>query len=361
MKIKIAENIRKYRKERELTQEQLAETLGVTVGAVYKWEAGLSTPEIKLIMEIADFFEISVDVLLGYEQHCGNVEDRIEEIQQCIREKDFEEAVLIAEKSLKKYPNHFELVYISAVMYQLAFMEEKRDKAIERSNELFQHAISLLYQNTHAAISEVTIRNHIAENYLLVEKAEQALEILKQNNVGGINNSLIGMTYVRILKQPETAKPYLIKSFADSLGTIIRSMGSMAMLNAGIGMEAISWLCEFLDSMKIDREVITFIDKFKVVLMAQNAIWSASLGDYDKAKESVRNAYLLAEQFDATSVNHLEGIRFLGDVEGAIAYDDIGKTAVEAVHNLIYEEAGETKACRFVREVWEEMINEASK
>ena len=77
MKIKISENIKNLRKAHSLTQEQLAETLGVTVGAVYKWESGLSTPEIKLIMEIADFFEVSVDVLLGYEQQNSNIESRI--------------------------------------------------------------------------------------------------------------------------------------------------------------------------------------------------------------------------------------------------------------------------------------------
>ncbi len=82
MKIRIAENIKNLRKAHSLTQEQMAEALGVTVGAVYKWEAGLSMPEIKLIMEIADFFEISVDTLLGYEQQNGNVENRIQRIRQ---------------------------------------------------------------------------------------------------------------------------------------------------------------------------------------------------------------------------------------------------------------------------------------
>ena len=66
MEIKLAESIRTFRKERSLTQEQLAEVLGVTVGAVYKWEAGLSTPELPLIVEMADFFDTSIDVLLGY-------------------------------------------------------------------------------------------------------------------------------------------------------------------------------------------------------------------------------------------------------------------------------------------------------
>ena len=67
MEIKLAENIRRFRKERSLTQEQLSEVLGVTAGAVYKWEAGLSIPDIELIVEMADFFDTSVDVQLGYE------------------------------------------------------------------------------------------------------------------------------------------------------------------------------------------------------------------------------------------------------------------------------------------------------
>ncbi len=44
MKLTLSENIRSFRKERKMTQEQLATVLGVTVGAVYKWESGLSVP-----------------------------------------------------------------------------------------------------------------------------------------------------------------------------------------------------------------------------------------------------------------------------------------------------------------------------
>lgn len=55
MENQIAEDIRALRKARGLTQEQLSEVLGVTVGAVYKWEAQLSQPELSTIMELADF------------------------------------------------------------------------------------------------------------------------------------------------------------------------------------------------------------------------------------------------------------------------------------------------------------------
>ena len=66
MEMMLAENIRMYRKKRRLTQEQLAADLGVTSGAVYKWEANLSVPELNMIIEIADYFDMSVDTRSGF-------------------------------------------------------------------------------------------------------------------------------------------------------------------------------------------------------------------------------------------------------------------------------------------------------
>ncbi len=88
MKIKLAENIRQFRKDRALTQEQLAEVLGVTTGAVYKWEAQLSNPELNLIMEMADFFDTSVDVLLGYEMKDNRLSACIERLKTYRHNKD---------------------------------------------------------------------------------------------------------------------------------------------------------------------------------------------------------------------------------------------------------------------------------
>ena len=82
MELKLAENIRNFRKDRKMTQEQLAEVLGVTSGAVYKWESGLSIPELGLLTDMADFFDTSVDVLIGYkvrDNHIASVTKRISE------------------------------------------------------------------------------------------------------------------------------------------------------------------------------------------------------------------------------------------------------------------------------------------
>ena len=56
--MKIGEVIRKYRKENHLTQEEMANYLGVTVPAVSKWETGNSYPDIALLAPIARLLKI---------------------------------------------------------------------------------------------------------------------------------------------------------------------------------------------------------------------------------------------------------------------------------------------------------------
>ncbi len=48
--MKLSENIRWFRREGKLTQEQLAEAMGVSVSAVYKWESAQSAPELCIIL-----------------------------------------------------------------------------------------------------------------------------------------------------------------------------------------------------------------------------------------------------------------------------------------------------------------------
>lgn len=67
MKLSISKNISRLRKANSMTQEQLAEALGITFAAVSKWERGVATPDLNFIAEMADLFGVSVDVLIGYE------------------------------------------------------------------------------------------------------------------------------------------------------------------------------------------------------------------------------------------------------------------------------------------------------
>lgn len=64
----LEEQIKHYRKQAGLSQEKMAEKIGVSRQAITKWENGTGTPDIANLMAIADFFQISVDELLSNEK-----------------------------------------------------------------------------------------------------------------------------------------------------------------------------------------------------------------------------------------------------------------------------------------------------
>lgn len=64
MQIRLAEKIRALRRQHRFTQEQLAESLGVTPGAVYKWEAGASDPSTSNLLALARLYGVSAEELL---------------------------------------------------------------------------------------------------------------------------------------------------------------------------------------------------------------------------------------------------------------------------------------------------------
>jgi len=68
VKLNFGENIRKLRTEHGLTQEKLAEFLGVSFQAVSKWERGDSVPDIFMLPIIASFFGVTTDYLLQYDR-----------------------------------------------------------------------------------------------------------------------------------------------------------------------------------------------------------------------------------------------------------------------------------------------------
>ena len=103
----LSANLKKYRIMKELTQEDVAESLGITPQSVSKWERGESYPDITLLPALANIFETSVDLLLGMDtiradETRRNIHKTAVEYQQsgdyAMAEKTYREALL-------SYPN----------------------------------------------------------------------------------------------------------------------------------------------------------------------------------------------------------------------------------------------------------------
>ena len=337
MKIMLAENIRAFRKQRSLTQEQLSEALGVTAGAVYKWEAKLSIPELELIIQMADFFDTSVDVLLGYEVKDNRLEATVKRLQEYRRSKD-RDGLAEAEKALKKYPHSFRIVSESAALYR-AFGYESGDKALfHRALELLEQSRLLLPQNQDPQISEQTICGRIAGTYLGLGEPDKAIELWKSHNAGGVFSPQIGQTLAQH-DQLEEAQRFLsealLKLVSDLINTIIGYMNVYLKRGDYASAQAIlRWGIGLLPGLR-EADKPNYFDKVSAAFLAALAGAQFLSGQVDEARGALTKAKELAAFFDASPSYDESDIRFVGRVEGASAHDDMGATAMEAIGHAV--------------------------
>ncbi|MBQ9745555.1 MAG: helix-turn-helix transcriptional regulator [Clostridia bacterium] len=108
MTIKISENIKRLRRNKNVTQEQIAEMLGVSVTAVSKWERGETYPDITMLFPLARYFGVSLDELMGYDEAKEKAE--IHALRMEYREiykKNGEKAREFIENVYRRYPDNY--------------------------------------------------------------------------------------------------------------------------------------------------------------------------------------------------------------------------------------------------------------
>lgn len=334
----LGDNIRENRKERGLTQTQLAEILGVTAGAVYKWESGLSVPELDMIVELADFFDVSVDALLGYRLRDKGPEAAMKRIAAAARARD-PAALEEAERALKKHPNSFSLVHACAEVYA-AFGAGDRDPAkLRRARELLEQSRLLIAQNRDPKISDLTICGELASVYLLLGEHEKGVEMLKQHNAGGLFSDTIGISLAVDLKRPEEAVPYLSEALIGSVETFINAVFGYALVfcsrdDIDSAQEILDWCATLLRGLKPENSP-GFMDKVFVMLDILRAHTQAKKGNTEEARASMRTARAIARRFDAAPDYSVGGLCFAALPEGACSYDSLGATAAGSAERLL--------------------------
>ena len=115
----LGEVIRKYRKIKGMTQEEMAERLGVTASAVNKWENGNSCPDISLLAPIARLLGISLDTLLSFRAELTKEEigELLAEAQQRLEETEYADAFLWAKGQIEQYPDCEQLILQMALCF----------------------------------------------------------------------------------------------------------------------------------------------------------------------------------------------------------------------------------------------------
>ena len=338
METKLAENIRAFRKQKGMTQEQLAEALGVTVGAVHKWETRLSTPELALIMELADLFDVSVDVLLGYRMKDNGLNSILDRILMYCQKHD-PAALTEAEKALARYPHSFKVVQACASAY-LGFGGSNHDPAmLRRALELLEQARMLLPQNDNPRISEATICGQMSIAYGNLGELEKSLELMKKHNSDCHFSDQIGSTLAVFMKRPEEAVPYLSEGIVNGMSTMINTMLGYVFLYRSRK----DWTSA-LDIAMLGYNMITglkredslgYMDKTLAEMLLVLGYVQGKTNQPEAARESLMKAADYAYRFDSTPEYTLKTMRFLENTEWTTAFDTLGATAADSIRYLL--------------------------
>ncbi len=179
MNLFIGENIKKLRRERNLTQEEMAAHLGISFQSVSKWERGDGYPDITMLPALSNYFGVSVDELLGVSEIAKA--EQYGEINRTWAENNKAgrhwENVGLMRASLKNFPNN------ALLLVQLSTSLEKLDGTEEEKRGYLWESIAVQEQildyGTDSEVRGATLFN-ICFAYWKNGEREKALEQAKK-------------------------------------------------------------------------------------------------------------------------------------------------------------------------------------
>lgn len=115
MKLNVGERIRKFRRERDITQDELAQAVGITSQSVSKWERGDGYPDIELLPPLARFFGVTVDELLGNDRTDEIIDGYMKKSNTYRTNGDRAADLELWEKAYAEFPDDLRVIEMLAV------------------------------------------------------------------------------------------------------------------------------------------------------------------------------------------------------------------------------------------------------
>ncbi len=177
--MQIGEVIRSNRKKIGLTQEEMANRLGVSTPAVNKWENGNSMPDITLLAPIARLLDITTDILLSFQQELtnGEVNALIEELDGKLKKESYADTFAWAKKQIQRYPNCETLLFRMALV-----LDAQRCVKKIKGSETYDGDITKWYTcalNSGSEQVRETAADALFSFYVRKEQYEKAEEYLQ--------------------------------------------------------------------------------------------------------------------------------------------------------------------------------------
>lgn len=221
--INLAKIIIMKRKEKKMTQDELAKYLGVSKAAISKWETGQSYPDITFLPIIASFFNISIDELIGYKPQMEK-----DEINQLYKQLchdftviPFNEVIEKCDEIIRKYYSCFPLLLQMGLLIINHSMLDKTQtlELNKKAKDLFQRV------KCHSDDVDLAKQAQILEAQccLLLNDPKEALILLEGSEKPQLSGELLQVNAHLMLGETENAKSDLQISIFQSLMKIVGS------------------------------------------------------------------------------------------------------------------------------------------
>lgn len=181
------EKLQALRKQKSLTQEELADALCVSRAAVSKWESGRGYPSIDTLKEIATFFNLTIDELLSSDELLG------------ISPKDYREYA----KQKNAWLEFSILDICSLIMLFIPLFAQNLNGEIQTVSLLFLNEISLYLKIAFLVIVSITLLYGLLS--LILRIRDRYISVLKKQNLISLILSIIGVLLFVVAKQPYAA------------------------------------------------------------------------------------------------------------------------------------------------------------
>ena len=229
----LAEVISKSRKEAGMTQEGMANRLGVTAPAVNKWENGNSKPDIELLAPIARLLHISLDTLMSFHEELtpSEIGEIIREMDTMFVSEGFETVYEWAADKIKEYPNCNMLIWQLVVM-----LDARRLTDVTIDSEKYDEQINAWYELVLKDEDE-KIKRHAADSlfgfYLRKREYVKAEEYLQYFS----DNDPMKKIYQGRLYKEQGDKENAYKTFEDIVLSAYHTLNFAFSLMTGLALE----------------------------------------------------------------------------------------------------------------------------
>lgn len=201
--------------------------MGVSTASVSKWETGMAAPELSMLAALADYFEMSIDALIGHTVDKPQLDGKIEAVKELSFAGEDGAAIEQAEALLRRYPNEYAVVECAAGVYYTAFIHEKSEEKMRRCMELKHRKYELSKDKSGRAWFELYAE--LANCHELLEEREKAKEYYEESNVAGMNDSAIARCLAG-MGETDAAISGMSKAIESNLFAMITDLMQLAAL-----------------------------------------------------------------------------------------------------------------------------------